>query len=196
MQLLVSCVALGLGVGTVLVAALGSDGYSSLVNGVSRASGAPYAYVNWTIGFAAVLLARLRGVRPGLGTVTQPVVVGLTVNGVLDALPTPGSLVARALLLTVGSFVLAAGVAGYLEAGLGAGPFEAATLALDPVPFRLAYGVSRLAAPAGLGTRLRERRGRAHRGSRRRSGGGPAAAVVRRSAVPGLPAECGCSPAA
>lgn len=152
-QLLVSCVALGLGVGTVLVAALGSDGYSSLINGVSRAAGAPYAYVNWTIGFGLVLLARLRGVRPGLGTLTHPVVVGLTVNGVLDAVPTPGSLAVRALLLAVGAFVLAAGVAGYLEAGLGAGPFEAATLALHPIPFRLAYGVLQ-AAGALLGWAL------------------------------------------
>jgi uncharacterized membrane protein YczE len=139
-RLVVSCVALGLGVGTVLVASLGSDGYSSLINGISRASGIPYAAVNWTVGFVAVLLARLRGVRPGVGTIVHPVVVGLTVNAVLDLVPTPGSLTVRLVLLGVGSFVLAAGVAAYLDAGLGAGPFEAATLALDPIPFRVAYG--------------------------------------------------------
>ena len=160
-QLVVSCAALGLGVGTVLVAALGSDGYSSLINGISRATGVPYAAANWTIGLAAVLLARLRGVRPGIGTITHPVVVGLTVNAVLDSVPTPVSLVVRVLLLAVGSLMLAAGVAGYLEAGLGAGPFEAATLALHPVPFRLAYGVLQaagaligwaLGASIGVGT--------------------------------------------
>ena len=160
-QLVVSCVALGLGVGMVLVASFGSDGYSSLINGISRSTGVPYAAVNWTVGFTAVVLARLRGVRPGLGTITHPVVVGLTVNAVLDLVAVPGSFAVRVALLGVGSFVLAAGVAGYLEAGLGAGPFEAATLALDPVPFRVAYGVLQaagalagwlLGASIGVGT--------------------------------------------
>jgi uncharacterized membrane protein YczE len=140
-QLIASCIVLGLGVGMVLVAALGSDGYSTLINGISRAIGVPYAAVNWVVGLTAVVLARLRGVRPGLGTVTHPVVVGLTVNAVLDLVPTPGPLALRVALLAAGSVVLAAGVAGYLDAGLGAGPFEAVTLALRPIPFRLAYGV-------------------------------------------------------
>jgi hypothetical protein len=140
-QLVASCAILGLGVGLVLVAGLGSDGYSTLINGLARTTGIPYAPVNWTIGFTAVVLARLRGVRPGLGTITHPIVVGLTVNAVLDLVPTPGSLAARSALLAVGALVLSAGVAGYLEAGLGAGPFEAVTLAARPVPFRAAYGL-------------------------------------------------------
>jgi uncharacterized membrane protein YczE len=133
----------------VLVASLGSDGYSTLINGISRTAGLPYAPVNWTVGFIVVVLARLRGVRPGLGTVTHPIVVGLTVNAVLDLVPTPGSLAARAALLAVGALVLSAGVAGYLEAGLGAGPFEAVTLGLHPLPFRVAYGALQAAGAIG-----------------------------------------------
>jgi hypothetical protein len=160
-QLVVSCAILGLGVGLVLVAGLGSDGYSTLINGTARTTGIPYAPVNWTIGFAVVVLARVRGVRPGLGTITHPVVVGLSVNAVLDLVPTPGPLAARSALLAIGAVVLAAGVAGYLEAGLGAGPFEAVTLALHPVPFRVAFGILQaagaiagwlLGASIGIGT--------------------------------------------
>jgi hypothetical protein len=120
-----------------------------LINGISRATGLLYAPVNWTVGFTVVVLARLRGVRPGFGTITHPIVVGLTVNAVLDLVPTPGSLAARATLLAVGALVLSAGVAGYLEAGLGAGPFEAMTIGLRPVPFRLAYGVLQAAGAVG-----------------------------------------------
>jgi uncharacterized membrane protein YczE len=177
----------------VLVASFGSDGYSSLINGISRTTGAPYAAVNWTIGFTAVVLARLRGVRPGLGTITHPVVVGLTVNAVLDLVATPGSLAARVALLGVGALVLAAGVAGYLEAGLGAGPFEAATLALDPIPFRVAYGVLQatgaiagwlLGADIGVGTLVVV------------FGVGPAAAMLRQfwstRGEHGLASPCAC----
>lgn len=138
-QLVLSCALLGLGVGFVLTAGLGSDGYSSLINGISRSTGAPYAAINWAIGSTAVLFAWSRGVRPGPGTITHPIVVGLTVNAVLVALSTPTTLLARVLLLALGTAVLAIGVATYLEAGLGAGPFEAATMALHPLSFRLAY---------------------------------------------------------
>lgn len=162
-QLVVSCAVLGVGVGLVLVAGLGSDGYSSLINGIARRVDLPYAPVNWTVGFAAVLLAWSRGVRPGLGTITHPIVVGLTVNTVLDAVPTPTALPARIALLAVGTVVLAAGVAGYLQAALGAGPFEALTIALRPISFRLAYAVLQaagaiagwlLGASIGVGTLL------------------------------------------
>lgn len=151
---------LGLGVGLVLTAGLGSDGYSTLVNGVARASGAPYALANWLLGSAAVGIAFVRGVRPGPGTITHPVVVGLTVNLVLDHVPTPQALPARIALLAVGALVLSAGVATYLDTELGAGPFEAATLAV-PAPFRVAYAVLQaagaligwaLGASIGVGT--------------------------------------------
>ena len=79
-QLLVSCAVLGVGVGFVLSARLGSDGYSSLINGLVRASGVPYALVSPAVGLTFVLAAWSRGVRPGVGTITHPVVVGLSVN--------------------------------------------------------------------------------------------------------------------
>lgn len=140
-QLVFACGLLGLGVGMVLTAGLGSDGYSSLVNGIARATDVPYAAINWGVGFTFVVLAWSRGVRPGPGTITHPIVVGLTVNAVLVQMPTPEALLGRLLLLGIGVIVLATGVATYLEAGLGAGPFEAATMALHPVSFRLGYGV-------------------------------------------------------
>src|SRR5690242_6662890 len=83
--LVLACAALGCGVGLVLPARLGSDGYSSLVNGVSRSSGLPYAFANWLIGLTAVALSWRRGVRPGPGTVVHPIVVGVSVNLMLIA---------------------------------------------------------------------------------------------------------------
>jgi uncharacterized membrane protein YczE len=141
-QLVVSCVALGIGVGLLLSAALGSDGYSTLISGISISSGVPFLVVNCGVGAVFVALAWLRGVTPGWGTIVQPVVVGATVNGVLTVLDEPDSLLLRSLLLLAALLVLVFGVAGYLGSGAGAGPAEAAALAFDPpVPFKWSYSV-------------------------------------------------------
>ena len=43
LQLVLSCVVLGVGVALLLDASLGSDGYSSLVSGLTLATGVPFA---------------------------------------------------------------------------------------------------------------------------------------------------------
>jgi uncharacterized membrane protein YczE len=141
-QLLASCVVLGLGVVLLLRSALGSDGYSTFVTGLSRSSGWDFALANTLVGVTLVGLAWWRGTRPGPGTLAQTVVVGLTVSGGLALTAEPSSLRLRALLLALALPVLAVGVAGYLNTESGAGPAEAAALAVDPpVPFRWGYNL-------------------------------------------------------
>jgi uncharacterized protein len=141
-QLVVSCVVLGIGVAMLLLAALGSDGYSTFVNGLSLSLDAPFLAVNCALGVVLVAMAWWRGLVPGIGTVVQPLVVGATVNTGLDLFTAPHALAPRILLLVLAFAVLAIGVAGYLGSGTGAGPAEAAALAFDPpVPFRWSYSV-------------------------------------------------------
>ena len=141
-QLLGACVVLGLGVVLLLRSALGSDGYSTFVTGLSRSQGWDFALANALVGVTLVGLAWWRGTRPGVGTVAQTVVVGLTVSGGLAVTAEPSSLGLRALLLALALPVLAVGVAGYLNTATGAGPAEAAALAVDPpVPFRWGYNL-------------------------------------------------------
>ena len=142
LQLFGSCVVLGIGVGLLLRAALGSDGFSTLINGISLATEVDFALVNLVVSVVLVGLAWWRGVRPGTGTIVQPVVVGVTVSIMLKLVDEPSGIGPRVGLL-VASFVLVAiGVAGYLGSRTGAGPTEAAALAFDPpVPFRWSYSV-------------------------------------------------------
>jgi uncharacterized membrane protein YczE len=141
-RLVVSCVILGIGVAMLLIASLGSDGYSTLINGLSIALNVEFFVVNFVVGVAFVAMAWARGLTPGLGTITQPVVVGFVVSGLLDAFAEPDNLVWRVILLVLSFPVLAVGVAGYLASGTGAGPTEAAALAFDPpVPFKWSYSV-------------------------------------------------------
>jgi uncharacterized membrane protein YczE len=163
-QLVLSCVVLGVGVALLLRAALGSDGYSTLINGLSLSLDVPFVAVNAVVGLVLVALAWSRHVIPGVGTIVQPVVVGFTVSGVMSLVAEPDGLLARGLMLAVAFPVLAVGVAGYLGSGTGAGPTEAAALAFDPpVPFRWSYGIVQgggaltgwlLGAAIGVGTIL------------------------------------------
>lgn len=141
-QLVLACAVLGVGVALLLEAALGSDGYSTLINGLSLSTDLPFWVVNTVVGVALVAMAWARGLRPGLGTVVQPLVVGLVVSAVMLAIPSADSLPLRIVELAVALVLLAFGVAGYLASNTGAGPTEAAAIAWDPpVPFRWSYSI-------------------------------------------------------
>lgn len=160
--LLAGCVVLGAGVALFLTADLGSDGYSTLVNGIAISTGLAFWVANLLVGVTLVALAAVRRVYPGVGTVVQLVVVGVTVSVLVDLLDTPDGLVVRLLLMAAAFPVLAVGIAVYLGSHTGAGPAEAAALAWDPpVPFRWGYSAVQgggallgwlLGATIGLGT--------------------------------------------
>jgi len=125
-----------------LTADLGSDGYSTLVNGVAMTLDVSFWTANLMVGALFLLLAASRRVYPGLGTLVQVVVVGLTVSALLTVLGTPGPLLGQVALVTAAFPALAVGIAAYLGSQTGAGPTEAAALAWDPpVPFRWSYSL-------------------------------------------------------
>ena len=161
-MLLVGCVVLGTGVAMLLTADLGSDGYSTFVNGLALSTGITFWVANTIVGVVLVAMAALRRVRPGVGTVVQVVLVGVVVSVVLDLLATPDDLVWRAVLLAAAFPVLAVGIALYLGSHTGAGPAEAAALAWDPpIAFKWSYSLVQgggaiggwlLGATIGIGT--------------------------------------------
>ncbi|MBD3914865.1 hypothetical protein [Nocardioides hwasunensis] len=161
-MLLVGCVVLGTGVAMLLSADLGSDGYSTFVNGLTLSTGVAFWIINLVVGVVLVALAAARRVYPGIGTVVQVVLVGVVVSVVLDLLETPDGVAWRVGLLAAAFPVLAIGIALYLGSHTGAGPAEAAALAWDPpVAFRWSYGLVQgggalggwlLGATVGVGT--------------------------------------------
>ncbi len=161
-MVVLGCLVLGTGVALLLTADLGSDGYSTLVNGVSMATGISFLFANLLISVLFLVVAAVRRVYPGLGTIIQVVVVGWTVSFLIDVLDTPDDLPWRVALLAAAFPVLALGIAAYLGANTGAGPAEAAALAWDPpVPFRWSYSMVQgggaligwlLGATIGVGT--------------------------------------------
>jgi uncharacterized membrane protein YczE len=156
------CVVLAVGVAMLLTADFGSDGYSTFVNGMAMKLDVSFWVVNLALGVVLVAMAAARGVRPGVGTVTQAVLVGVVISVLLDVWSTPDAVAGRVALLVAAFPVVAVGVAAYLGSQTGAGPTEGAALAWDPpVPFRWSYSLVQgggalggwlLGATIGVGT--------------------------------------------
>lgn len=141
-QLVLGCTVLGVGVALLLEAALGSDGYSTLVNGIAIATGVPFWQLNIVVGAVFIVLAWLRGTRPGPGTVVQWFLVGFVISGVMALVPAGPTTGMRVAMLLLAFVLIAVGVAAYLASATGAGPAEAMAIAWDPpVPFRWSYNL-------------------------------------------------------
>ncbi len=134
------CTVLGIGVAMLLLAALGSGGFSTLTNGLSLAMDVPFFVVNTVVSALLLAIAWKRGMALGVGALLQPLVVGASVSAVLHLGTAPEDLAVRIALLFAAIPVITVGVAGYLATGAGAGPAEAAVQSFDPpVPFRWGY---------------------------------------------------------
>ncbi|MGX1885471.1 membrane protein YczE [Streptomyces sp. NPDC055287] len=112
----------GVSVALLVAAGLGVPSWDVLHQGISRSTGLPFGWVVNGVG-ALVLLAwiPLRE-RPGIGTISNVVVVGLAADAALSLLPEPDSLAVRVPLLLVGIALNAVATGLYVGAGLGPGP--------------------------------------------------------------------------
>ena len=101
---------------------LGVMPWDVLHQGLARQLGWSLGVVTMVVG-ALVLLAwvPLRE-RPGLGTVSNVVVIGLALDAALAVLPEPSSLPLRALLVGLGIALNAVATAAYIGVHLGPGP--------------------------------------------------------------------------
>ena len=120
----------GVSMALMLRARLGLDSWDVLHQGISRRTGLPFGWVVIAVGALVLLLWVPLRQRPGLGTVSNVIVVGLAVDAALDVVPAPAPMWTRATFLAVG--IVANGVATglYIGAGLGPGPRDGLMTAL------------------------------------------------------------------
>ncbi len=112
----------GVGVGFQVRSALGLDPWDVLHQGIARRIDVQLGWVVIAVG-ALVLLAwiPLRQ-RPGLGTVSNVVVLGLALDATLDVLPAARAIALRIGYLVLAIVVVAAATGLYIGAELGPGP--------------------------------------------------------------------------
>jgi uncharacterized membrane protein YczE len=105
-----------------VLAGLGLDPWDVFHQGLARHT--PLAIGTWTIlvGVAVLLLWVPLRQRPGIGTVSNVVIVGATMNVVLGHVDPPHGLATRIACLVVGVFLNGVATGAYIGAGLGPGP--------------------------------------------------------------------------
>lgn len=121
-QLYAGLVLYGISDAMLLLARLGVDPWDVLHQGLARLSGMQVG--TWTIivGAAVMLFWIPIRQRPGIGTLSNVVVIGLVIDAVLALVPSPHQLVVRVVVLVSGVVLNGVATGLYIGAGLGPGP--------------------------------------------------------------------------
>ena len=121
-QLYGGLVLYGVSSSLLVLAGLGLDPWDVFHQGLSRTFG--LAIGTWAIivGVVVLLLWIPLRQRPGIGTVSNVVLVGLTMNVVLGHVHAPHAMAARVACLVCGVFLNGVATGAYIGAGLGPGP--------------------------------------------------------------------------
>ncbi len=121
-QLYAGLLLYGISSSLLVLAGLGLDPWDVFHQGLSRTFG--LAIGTWAIivGVAVLLLWIPLRQRPGIGTVSNVILVGLTMNVVLGHVHAPHAMATRIACLVCGVFLNGVATGMYIGAGLGPGP--------------------------------------------------------------------------
>ncbi len=121
-QLYLGLVLYGFSAGLILLSVLGNDPWDVLHQGLSRQTGLSIgAWVIIASGLVLLLWIPLRQ-RPGLGTISNAIVVGPVIDATLALLDTPDALAARWTYLLAGVLLNGVATGMYIGAHFGPGP--------------------------------------------------------------------------
>ena len=112
----------GVSLALMVKAELGLDPWDVFHQGLARQAGISLGLVVIAVGAIVMLLWIPLRQRPGLGTISNVIVVGLVVDLGLALLPRPQALAWRVIFLIGGIVVNGIATALYVGAGLGPGP--------------------------------------------------------------------------
>ncbi|MFJ8830459.1 YitT family protein [Micromonospora aurantiaca] len=121
-QLYAGLVLYGVSMALMIRSELGLDPWDVFHQGLARQTGLSFGTVTIAVGALVLLLWIPLRQRPGLGTVSNVVVIGLVVDATLAVLPPGEGMPARVALLVAGIVANGAATGLYLGAGLGPGP--------------------------------------------------------------------------
>jgi uncharacterized membrane protein YczE len=121
-QLYIGLAAYGASMALLVRSSLGVMPWDVLHQGLARRLGLSLGTLTIVVGVVVLLCWIPLRQRPGLGTVSNVLVIGVVVDAVLRVLPAPGPLWARIGFVAAGIVLNALATAMYLGARLGPGP--------------------------------------------------------------------------
>ena len=122
MQLYAGLALYGASMALIIRSTLGNMPWDVLHQGLANRSGWSIGVVSIVVGALGLLAWIPLRQRPGLGTVSNVVVIGLAVDATLAAVPAPGSMPLRVGLLVAGVLLNAVATAAYIGVHLRPGP--------------------------------------------------------------------------
>jgi uncharacterized membrane protein YczE len=112
----------GVSVALMLSARLGLDPWDVFHQGLARRTGLPIGWIVNGTGVLVLLLWIPLRQRPGIGTISDAVLVGFVMDAALPLLPQPRALIVRVAFLVAAILLNGVATALYVGAGLGPGP--------------------------------------------------------------------------
>ncbi|MGI5289565.1 YczE/YyaS/YitT family protein [Nonomuraea polychroma] len=112
----------GLGIGLQVESGLGNDPWDVFHQGVAVRIGVSIGTVIIGVGALVMLLWIPLKQRPGIGTISNVVFLGLFADGAIYLLPTPAHLAFQSVYLALAVSAIALATVLYIGAGMGPGP--------------------------------------------------------------------------
>jgi uncharacterized membrane protein YczE len=109
---------------------LGLDPWDVFHQGVARKTGLAIGTITVIVSAFVLLLWIPLHERPGIGTVSNAILVGLAMNASLTLLPLPVTTISRSLFLAAGIALNGVATGLYIGAGLGPGPRDGLMMGL------------------------------------------------------------------
>lgn len=122
LNLYIGLMVYGLGVALTVDAAIGIAPWDVLAQGISLQSGLSFGVSTVVVSAIVLVLWIPLKVRPGLGTISNAILVGLFADVALYYLPTPDPYWQKLAMFALGMVVISFATGMYISSGMGKGP--------------------------------------------------------------------------
>ena len=130
MQLYAGLTLYGIATALRVRAGLGLDPWGTLHQGLSRTTGLSFGEAMLLVGLAILLLWIPLRHKPGFGTISNIVVVGIATDAALHLLPAAHLLAIQIACTLLGTLLTALAAATYISSGFGTGPRDGLMIGL------------------------------------------------------------------
>jgi len=123
----------GLGEGLLIVSFTGASPWSVLAQGISLNVNLSIGAITLLISIAVLLLWIPLGLKPGMGTIFNALIVALMIDLCIKFIPTPSNYIYQIVLAVISVIIVGIGGGIYLVSNLGAGPRDGLMIGLQKI---------------------------------------------------------------
>ena len=123
----------GLGEGLLIVSFTGASPWSVLAQGISLNVNLSIGTITLLISIAVLLLWIPLGLKPGMGTIFNALIVALMIDLCIKFIPTPSNYINQIILAIISVITVGIGGGIYLVSNLGAGPRDGLMIGLQKI---------------------------------------------------------------